>query len=412
MSFIILGISHKTANIEYREQLVINKLDRGLILRKLLQSGIARGAILLTTCNRIEFIITGDNPRDLLLWFAQLKSIAVADLEPLLYFHYDTTAINHLMSVASGLESAVLGETQILGQLKKAYYFSEQNEFIDRDLMQIMPQVFTAAKHVRTNTAIGEKSVSLSSIMLKLASTVFNLAGKKVLFIGAGSIITHVITSFAEQVTMNLCITNRSLEKSTLLATKYDLTVIPLSALSHNISDFDIIISGISVDLPIISKSMLESALKKNKNKTMLLIDLGVPRNIDPEISKLSQIYLYNIDNLHDIINRNLSGREMAAAAAREIIAVAAERCFKNLQALDAIALVRDFRQRVGQSRDMVLNQAMADIKSDKDPEKVLVESLNLLTNKILHTPTVKMRRAVAERREDILNLMKEFFEL
>lgn len=405
MTFTVIGFNHKTAPINIRELISKDSSELSYMSQHLQQANIATEFMLLATCNRFEIIAICDDPKALKKWLAQYKNISIETINEHCYAHLDVAACKHLIAVCSGLDSMVLGENEIFGQIKSAYNNALNSGTITKHIPYLMSLIFSCAKKIRTNTNISASAVSLPYTLIKLIKSVFEIQNSKILFIGAGEMITKVIPYCRTQNFAQMFIANRSIAKAQNITP--EANVISLSDIPRYLPQVDIVISAVSSPLPIIGKGLVQ-----NTKSPLLIIDLGMPRNVEPEVRELSEVYLYNLDNLNSVIEKGLNDRESAAKNAQEIIADKAHSCFNRYTTSKSLKVIKDFRLEAAMLRESCEEKALESLKAGKCPEQVLQEALRELTNKILHKPTVNLRKAVITKRDDLVHLTKDFLKL
>lgn len=398
MTIFALGVNHKTASVALREQVAFTpeQLHQALpALRE--QTGVAE-AVILSTCNRTELYCHGATSTDMLLgWLAGYHRIPLEQLREHCYAYQDDAAIEHLMAVASGLDSLVLGEPQILGQVKQAYQFARNQASVGTVMERLFQSTFRVAKTVRSETRVGENAVSVAFAAVNLARQIFaELPQSRVLLVGAGDTAELVAQHLTEHGVQQLMVANRTLERAQVVANRFQGQAHTLGELPELLPQADIVISSTASPLPIVGKGLIEKALKERKRRPILLIDLAVPRDIEEQVNELDGAYLYTVDDLQGIITENLRNREEAAEEAKVIIAEHTEAFSAWLRQLDHVDVIRDYRQRVQQMAQEQLQRAQNQLTSGKSPEAVLQELTQRLTNQFLHQPTQLMREAGA----------------
>lgn len=398
MTIFALGVNHKTASVALREQVAFTpeQLHQALpALRE--QTGVAE-AVILSTCNRTELYCHGATSTDMLLgWLAGYHRIPLEQLREHCYAYQDDAAIEHLMAVASGLDSLVLGEPQILGQVKQAYQFARNQASVGTVMERLFQSTFRVAKTVRSETRVGENAVSVAFAAVNLARQIFaELPQSRVLLVGAGDTAELVAQHLTEHGVQQLMVANRTLERAQVVANRFQGQAHTLGELPELLPQADIVISSTASPLPIVGKGLIEKALKERKRRPILLIDLAVPRDIEEQVNELDGAYLYTVDDLQGIITENLRNREEAAEEAKVIIAEHTEAFSAWLRQLDHVDVIRDYRQRVQQMAQEQLQRAQNQLTSGKSPEAVLQEFTQRLTNQFLHQPTQLMREAGA----------------
>lgn len=394
MSFLACGINHKTAPLALREKLVFNPID---IARPLLEltdkTGIKEVAIL-STCNRTEFYCASDQAHSVINWLIEHKQLSADAINPSFYIHQDKSAVQHILRVASGLDSMVLGEPQILGQLKKACLQAQEAGTLGKKLRHLFDYVFSVSKKVRTETAIGVHPVSVASAAIDLAKHIFaDLSQTNVLCIGAGETI-EIVTQYLKKLgVQRFWIANRTVSHAKKIAAQTGGMAIGLEGLSEVLAQADMIISATTSPLPIIGKGAVEKAIKIRKRRLMFMVDLAVPRDIEPEVSDLSDVYLYTLDDLQTIIQQNLQERQKAAQEAEIIIDDHANQYMRSLNLLETAPMIRAYREQAQEIRDKELQRALQLLSAGAmTPEQILEHLAHRLTNKLLHGPTQEMR--------------------
>jgi glutamyl-tRNA reductase len=369
---------------------------------------------LLSTCNRTEVYLQGDcSDEQLLDWLAVTKGVELNQLQDCYYCHRGNQAISHMMRVASGLDSLVMGEPQIFGQIKSAYAVGREAGTVSTSLNQAFQQSFLAAKRVRSETAIGKNPVSVAYASVSLAAQIFsNLSDAHALLIGAGETIDLVAKHLKEKNIGRITVANRTLSRAQQLGEDYSADVILLSDIHDFLPNADIIISSTASQLPILGKGAVESALKKRKHKPMFLVDIAVPRDIEPEVEELSDVYLYTVDDLEEVVQDNIRARSSAADMAQQIIDEEVESWSRQNRALAAVDTIRAFRSSVETIRDEEVERALASLKRGQDSVDVINTLARNLTNKLLHKPTKRLTQASEEGREDAIHATNELFDL
>jgi glutamyl-tRNA reductase len=405
MGFIALGINHKTASVCLREKVAFLPES----LPHSLQAACARMGMseltILSTCNRTEFYGMVDDSQQLLQWLSQERQIPLLELQKATYLHQEQHALSHLMRVASGLDSMVLGEPQILGQVKSAYQHAQLAGTMGSQLDNIFQQTFAAAKRVRTETAIGANPVSIGFAAVQLAKQIFSdLTKSSALLVGAGEMISLVAKHLKEQGIKHITIANRSLERAKHLAHELGgANVVLLADLAEVLPQADIVISCTGSQLPIIGKGMVERALKKRRYQPMFMVDIAVPRDIEPEVDDLDDVYLYTVDDLESTIEENRRTRHQAAQQAEQLIEQCVVQFFKQQRAQTANGLVTAYRQQVEALRLAELGKAQQSLAQGVNPHEVLERLSRNLCNKIMHTPSIQLKQAATNSEYDKL---------
>ena len=399
MKLSVTGLNHTTAPVEIRERVAFGPDVIIPALQALAQQPQVRECMILSTCNRTELYCTfEDTPRPELIeaWLHRHFDLKEGTLSPYLYHHTERQAVEHIMAVSAGLNSLVLGEPQILGQLKDAYQTAKHAGTLQQRLEWLMQQVFATAKKVRSETAIGENPVSVAFAAVSLARQFFSdLNEQTALLIGAGETCELVGLHLQEAGIGQLIIANRTFDKAHELAQQLGGFAIALDELKQHLADADLLISSTASPQLLVHREDLKQALKQRRHRPIFAVDIAVPRDIDPAASDLEDLYLYSVDDLQSIIEHNRKAREKAAAEAHELIRLQAEKVMAHLrtQAM-AAPLIRDFRQRAEQVKTAQLNEALAQLQAGQDPQAVLIRLANQLTHKLIHHPTVYLRKA------------------
>ncbi|SEP84810.1 MULTISPECIES: glutamyl-tRNA reductase [Pseudomonas] len=415
MAFLALGINHKTASVDVRERVAFTPEQMVEALRQLCRETLSREAAILSTCNRSELYLEMEQPLpdSVLAWLAHYHHLSLDELRACAYIHEDDEAVQHMMRVASGLDSMILGEPQILGQMKSAYAVAREAGTVGPLLGRLFQATFNTAKSVRTDTAIGENPVSVAFAAVSLARQIFSdLNRSQALLIGAGETITLVARHLYEQGVKRIVVANRTLERASHLAEQFGAHTILLADIPEELPNSDIVISSTASQLPILGKGAVERALKQRKHKPMFMVDIAVPRDIEPEVSELDDVYLYTVDDLHEVITENLKSRQGAAQAAEKLVLAGVDEFMHRLRELAAVDVLRAYRQQAEQMRDDELARAQRQLANGVAPDQVLAALARSLTNKLLHAPSVQLKKLSAEGRIDALALAQELFAL
>lgn len=357
---------------------------------------------ILSTCNRSEVyaVIDGDNPKELLSdYLANAHHMDRATLDPYLSYFEDELAVEHICQVATGLDSLVLGEPQILGQLKEAYHAAKETGVLNKLLEKLFQHAFSTAKKVRTDTQIGSSPVSVAYCAVKLSEKIFtDLSEQTVLLIGAGEMIDLCAQHLNEKGVESIIVANRTLENAQKIAAQYQAEAISLKQFSSVVDRADIIISSTAASVPIIGKGLIESALKQRKHKPMFMLDIAIPRDIEPEVGQLDDVYLYTIDDLNQVVSDNLDNREKEKTLAEEIIKKQNVIFHQWLETLPHEQVVQTYRMSAYEVKQQALAQALKKLNAGGDPESVLSMLADQLTNKLLHTPFQNIKGADAQQ--------------
>jgi glutamyl-tRNA reductase len=395
MPFNILGINHKTAPVALREKVAFSEDRLIAALRTLRQeSGVAE-VVILSTCNRTEVYWAGSaSGAELSSWLEKHHGNNL-DLASSLYIHQESRAVEHAFSVASGLDSMVLGEAQILGQLKDAYRVAQENGSTGPALNKLFQAAFSAAKRVRSETRIGANAVSLASATVSLARRVYSdLGARNALLIGAGEMNALTARHFSSAGVKRMVIANRTLSRAQQLATELNAIAVDLSDLNRHLTEADIVISCTASPVPLITKPAVEAAIRARRRRPIFMVDLAVPRDIEPGVADLEDIYLFSIDDLQQLVDENRQQREVAAGGARELIGEEVARFLAESRAQDAGPAIRALRQQADGIRQQTVEQARRLLAAGKSADEVIDYLANTLTNRLLHGPTHALRQA------------------
>jgi len=415
MALLALGINHKTAPVEVRERVAFapELLSEAMLAAR--DFADLKEIAILSTCNRTELYCSSgiEGTRALLEWLGEYHQLDPDELQKCSYAYWDEEAARHMMRVASGLDSLVLGEPQILGQLKSAYSLSQEYGHVGAELGRLFQQTFSVAKQVRTDTAIGENPVSVAFAAVSLAQHIFaDLNRSKALLVGAGETIELVARHLSQAGVKDITVANRTLSRALSLAEEFDGKAILLGDIPDALSNADIVIASTASQLPILGKGAVETALKKRKHRPIFMVDIAVPRDIEAQVAELDDVYLYTVDDLKEVIEENQRSRENAARQAEEIIETGAHDFMRQLRSLDAVDLLTTFRSQAESVRDQEMEKALKQLAKGKPAEDVLTMLARGLTNKLLHHPTIQLRKASAEGRTDLLELVQELHQL
>ncbi|ESH35341.1 glutamyl-tRNA reductase [Salmonella enterica subsp. enterica serovar Choleraesuis str. 0006] len=412
MTLLALGINHKTAPVSLRERVTFSPDTLDQALDSLLAQPMVQGGVVLSTCNRTELYLSveeQDNLQEALIrWLCDYHNLNEDDLRNSLYWHQDNDAVSHLMRVASGLDSLVLGEPQILGQVKSVCGFAK-GHLNASALERMFQKSFSVAKRVRTETDIGASAVSVAFAACTLARQIFeSLSTVTVLLVGAGETIELVARHLREHKVQKMIIANRTRERAQALADEVGAEVISLSDIDARLQDADIIISSTASPLPIIGKGMVERALKSRRNQPMLLVDIAVPRDVEPEVGKLANAYLYSVDDLQSIISHNLVQRQAAAVEAETIVEQEASEFMAWLRAQGASETIREYRSQSEQIRDELTTKALSALQQGGDAQAILQDLAWKLTNRLIHAPTKSLQQAARDGDDERLNILRD----
>ncbi len=415
MALLAVGLNHKTAPVQIRERVAFAPDQLPEILRNLAAQANISEAAILSTCNRTEMLCCVDNADSEIIieWLRHHRAFDANELNPYMYTHPDQMAVRHMLRVASGLDSLVLGEPQILGQLKSAYSTAKEAGTVGTQLSKLFEYTFSVAKQVRTDTAIGASPVSVAFSAVSLSKQIFSdLSEHTALLIGAGETIELAARHLKESGIKRLIIANRTLAKAERLVKELEGFAITLSEIPAHLAEADIVISSTASPLPILGKGAVERAIKIRKHQPILMVDIAVPRDIEEEVGELDDIYLYTVDDLQEIIDEGLRSRQEAALQAEDIIDTQVTHFMGWLRSLDAVSTIRCYRSKIDLIREAELEKAKRMLAQGNDPEKVLAQLARGLTNKIIHTPSAQMKQAGFDGRPDLLDAARELLDL
>jgi glutamyl-tRNA reductase len=409
MALLSLGINHLTAPVDIREKVAFAPEQMSQALHELQDIPAINESVIVSTCNRTEIYCdaSSDCSEVIAHWLTAHHGINENGLTPYIYQHSEQEVARHLFRVASGLDSMVLGEPQILGQLKDSYEKARGGNTVNAILDRLFQHSFSVAKRVRTDTEIGSNPVSVAFAAVNLSKQIFGNLSQLHLLIGAGETIELVSRHLKSQHIGSITIANRSVERAQLLAEQIGAEAVQINEVPGQLPRADIVISSTASQLPILGKGATESALKQRKRRPIFMVDLAVPRDIETEVGDLQDIYLYTVDDLKTVVDENLRGRELAAEAAQEIINLevnAFNQWLKTHQSADQIRQLRDGAELI---KLQALEKALAQLKNNSDAEQVIKRLANEITNKLLHQPTIEMRKALQSDDEERIRLLK-----
>ena len=413
MQLFAFGINHQTAPLEVRERVAFNAEGLPLALRDLVDREPVREAAIISTCNRTEIYCSTQDPAKAVHWLAGYHQLKTAAVEPYVYTLPRERAVKHAFRVASGLDSMVLGEPQILGQLKQAVRTAEKAGTLGLVLHKLFQHTFSVAKQVRSRTEIGASSVSMAAAAVRIAQRIFpSIAGQKVLFIGAGEMIELTATHFGAQQPRSVTFANRTFERAEELAMRLGGQAVSLNELAEVIAGQDIIVTCTASPLPIIGKGMVESALKARRHRPILMIDLAVPRDVETEVGRLDDVFLYTVDDLGRIVQEGHGTRLQAVTHAEEIIDAKVLDFMQWLAAREAVPTIRALRDQAERARRHAVERALRRLAKGEPAEQVLEALSQALTNKLMHGPTSALHHAQETDRESLVRLLERVYQV
>lgn len=412
MSVLAFGINHHSSPVDVRERIAFSGDKLSHALQQLTAEPFIDEAVILSTCNRTEIYTAKAKPEQLRHWLSKHHILNDFDITPYCYHHQGLAAVRHLMRVASGLDSMIVGEPQIFGQIKNAFQLACDQGAVGEHLRQLFPAVFATSKHVRSSTNIGRCPVSVAYAVVKLCKeSISNLSQANVLLVGAGTTIELVATHLNDCNINQLTVANRTLDKAHELADQYNGEAIRIGDIPEKLSDIDIIITATASQLPILGKGLFERTDDQRQHRPLFIADLAMPRDVEPEVGQLPHITLYNIDDLRNVINTNMHDRLTAAEQAEAMIELYAASYMRELRINDASDIIRHYRNSMIKQRDCELDKAMTQLKAGKNPEAVLKNFARNFVNKAMHHPTVTLRQAASDGQLNLLTLAKELFK-
>ena len=409
MPLITVGVNHKTAPVAIRERVAFAPEKMINALSALVADQKANEAVIVSTCNRTELYCSVDSEErvaQIIAWLAEYHGLDEQDLRKYCYSHSEDDSVRHIMRVASGLDSLVLGEPQILGQVKSAYAVSQEGSCIGSELEPLFQRVFSIAKRVRTDTAIGENPVSIAFAAVSLAQRIFaDIRQSTALLIGAGQTIELVARHLKENGVKRLIVANRTLARAEKLAMDLQAEAILLGDIGDYLAQADMVISSTASQLPIIGKGMVERATAQRRHAPILLVDIAVPRDIEPEVEEVKDAYLYTVDDLHSVIEENVKARQDAAKAAEAIIDEGVDLYRRALESRKVSDLIVAFRQAAEATKNIELEKALKSLETGQAPEQVMTKLAHGLMNKLIHAPTRYLRDAGADADQQALTI-------
>ncbi|WVH09429.1 MAG: Glutamyl-tRNA reductase [Fluviibacter phosphoraccumulans EoVTN8] len=406
----LIGLNHHTAPLAIRERVAVAAESVGGALGALRQMGAAEEAAILSTCNRTELYISANTVDVVLDWWMQHAGMSLDEARPYIYHHADQDAVRQALRVAAGLDSMVLGEPQILGQMKDAVRTAEQVGALGSNLHRLFQHAFAVAKEIRSTTGIGESVVSMAAASVRLAERIFgDLTEQSVLFVGAGEMVELCATHFAASKPKRMVVANRTIERASELAQQIHGEPMRLSQVAEALHQFDIVISCTASSLPIIGLGMVERAIKTRRHRPMFMVDLSVPRDIESEVAELDDVFLYTVDDLASVVQSGVASRQAAVVEAESIIAGRLGD-FLDWHARRAhVPIIQAFRDGATQLRLQELELAKKLLIKGESAELVLEQMATRLTNKFLHGPLSAMNKAETADREALQEAMRRF---
>lgn len=413
MQLFAFGINHQTAPLSVREQIAFNVDAMEPALRDLVEHGAAKEATILSTCNRTEVYCSTHEPEQAINWLAAYHKLSAQQIAPYIYTLQQEEAVKHAFRVASGLDSMVLGEPQILGQMKQAVRYAEQAGTLGFLLHKLFQRTFSVAKDVRTQTEIGANLISMAAAAVKLSERIFpSISEQRVLFVGAGEMIELNAVHFAAKTPKHITVANRTLERAQVLARRINGHAITLTELPEQLALHDIIVTCTASTLPIMGKGMVERALKARKHRPLFIVDLAVPRDVEREVADLNDVFLYTVDDLSEVVRDGLDARQGAVKEAEIIIDAGVIEFMHWIESREVVPTIRALRDNVERQRRNEMEKALRSLAKGEAAEKVLEALSNALANKFLHGPTQALNQAQAGEREALLDTIHRLYHL
>lgn len=411
MVFIACGLNHKTTPLDLREKMLLTPSLQGVWLQRLVAESAVHEAAILTTCNRTEIYCETEDTNAILPWLAKAHLVPEQSLAPFLYYHHDEQGIRHMLRVATGLDSMMLGEPQILGQMKQAYQQACTLGTAKTNLRLVFDHTFSASKRIRHQSGLGKNPISVAFAAVSLMTQRFtSLAGLRVFLIGSGETIALVAKYLHEKGVTNFYVASRTDENAQALAGLFQASAVPLDEIPQYLAKVDVVISATACPFPFITKNMIIEALAAREESPLFLLDLAVPRDIEPEVGLLPAICLYNIDDLQHISEAGMDKRRSAAVYAEILIEEELKtytRKLKQHKINDILCKYRAHMQDLAQSE---LARAKLKLSRGQSPDLVFEEFARLLINKLTHSPLLGLRQAASDGQDELLDLVQYLF--
>ena len=413
MQLFALGLNHHSAPIAIRERVSFQPERLGQALLSLTKAKPVREAAILSTCNRTELYYASDDPQSAADWLADFHRLSLNDISPYLYSYPQREAVRHVFRVASGLDSMVLGEPQILGQVKEAARQAEEAGTLGTLLHKLFQRTFAVAKEVRTTTAIGANTVSMAAAAVHLYERIFErLSDQRVLFVGAGEMVELCAAHFAGAKPRQLTIANRTEARARTLAERFGGDVVRLDAVGDMLHRYDVVVSCTGSPLPIVGLGMVERAIKTRRHRPIVMVDLAVPRDIEREVAELDDVFLYTVDDLAQVVESGLESRQAAVVEAESIINSQVDGFLHWVEARDAVPTIRALREHAETLRKTEMERALKLLARGESPERVIEALSHGLANKLMHGPTQYLNRSEGERLGEAMRVLHHLFDL
>ncbi|MCK9258347.1 MAG: glutamyl-tRNA reductase [Azoarcus sp.] len=413
MQLYALGLNHHTAPLAIRERVAFQpeRLDQALL--DLTRGSFVREAAILSTCNRTELYFAAEQPQRAADWLADFHRMSLNEVAPYLYSHPERDAIRHVFRVASGLDSMVIGEPQILGQVKDAVRHAEQAGTMGTLLHKLFQSTFAVAKEVRSTTAIGANTVSMAAAAVNLTERIFGqVSDQHVLFIGAGEMIELCAAHFAGANPKSMTVANRTEERALAVAGRFGADTMRIDRIGEMLQRFDVVVSCTASPLPIVGLGMAERAVKARRHRPVVMVDLAVPRDIEPEVAGLDDVFLYTVDDLAQVVDAGMESRQQAVIEAEGIIDTRVDGFLHWMQVRDAVPTIRALRQHAENVREAEVERALRLLARGDDPHQVLEALSHGLTNKLMHGPTRFLNQSEGEQHAEAGRIVQQLFNL
>ncbi len=414
MPLLATGISHHTAPLETRERIAIARTEYVERVKKLHALDGIEEVVVVSTCNRTEIYTIGpkQSREQVHQWLQAKGGLSDVEMDAHCYVHEREQAVRHLFRVAGGLESLVLGESQIVGQLKESWQMAHEAGGVGKVLDRLFQHAFATGKRIRSKTGIGEHPVSVAYTTVMLAKQIFgDLVSKTVILVGAGEMVELCGRHLHDKGLSSLIIANRSVGRATELAEQFGAHAVSLADLPTVLHKADILISSTASLEPVIHLEPVKAALKLRRNQPMFLVDIAVPRDIHPDVGKLGNVYLYTIDDLQKVVDKNLSKRSEAAEAASGDVSDSVEEFMRWLNSQRAAVYLQNLHKHARLNSEELVSKALRKIQAGKDLEKVITQLANTLAKRILHLPSTRLRQAAEEQDDELLKVANRLFE-
>jgi len=404
MQVLVVGLNHQTAPIEVRETVAFSPEKSREAITQLSTKGVLQEAVIVSTCNRSEIYGVNNGEKDVIQkvqsFVGQFHRLDPRQLNGCLYSHLNAEAVRHLFSVSSSLDSMVVGEPHILGQVRDAFLLALESGTTGAILNHLFQKAAQVGKRIRTETEIGRRPVSVSSVAVELATKIFGeLQGCPVLVVGAGDMSQLTVRSLVLRGAKEIAVTNRSLDRAVALAEPFGGHAIPWETFVGTLPSHDIVISSVQTDQYIVRRELIEGIMSQRNHRPLFLIDLGLPRNIDPQVQDVYNVFLYNLDDLQTIAEMNRRAREKDIPKAEHIIEQEAEKFMRWQESLPTIPTIKSLRRHVERIRETELEAHLRKLGPLSERERNIITALShAIVNKIMHNPTVRLKQSTDEQ--------------